>query len=78
MNDEKVIEFPVENIYRIPVNSPHDCDDPTSPPPFRDENCKCNRKPRPGDKDEANHMACYSVKGRPIHPKTGPLTLAST
>jgi len=27
----------------IPVNSPHDCDDPdpNKPPPFRDQQCRC-------------------------------------
>lgn len=26
----------------IEVNSPHDCNDPTSPPPFRRQKCRCN------------------------------------
>ncbi len=26
----------------VEVNSPHDCDDPTSPPPFRNQRCRCN------------------------------------
>jgi hypothetical protein len=26
----------------VEVNSPHDCDDPTSPPPFQDQQCRCS------------------------------------
>lgn len=36
-----ILAFPQRRIYRIPINSPHDCNDQASPPPFRDENCKC-------------------------------------
>lgn len=33
---------------KIPVNSPHDCDDPTSPPPFRDQKCRCTERAAEG------------------------------
>jgi hypothetical protein len=43
--DDKVRDFPPSRIVRIPVNSPHDCDDPTSPPPFKDQDCRCKHAP---------------------------------